>query len=131
MKVILLALFIMFIINSIKGMTRINKVILTEYAEENKLEIEQAKLYWRRMAHILLFLTAILYIWVSNVAGSPYIIIGSAIAIVLSGRGWVGALKAIEKGELISKPSFEGLYSIVFKGYIIYVLVMDILGITL
>jgi hypothetical protein len=127
MKVILLALFIGWALTSLRGLFKTSITSVKDEAEKAKKPEETVKNTWKALAFLTIFIIAGLYIWATSAVNTPYAIIGSAIAIVFALYGYGKAVKQIDGGQIVAGPSVAGLYSVIFKSYIVYELVRQIL----
>jgi hypothetical protein len=125
-KVILLALFIGWTLISIKGMLKKRVTNLQDEAEKQGVDVKKVQSTWKFSGLLLIFIVSGIYVLVSVFINTPYVIIGSAISIVFYMFGCGKAYAQIDKGEVISGPSFSGLYSVIFKSYIVYELVRSV-----
>lgn len=127
MLVILLMFFIWFILVDVKNLFKGTKVLnLKEETEKQNTSYNEYKGF-ATMVVILygLFLNSI-NIWAAVALDNPVVTIMAAVMVLLVFKGMLKTLKMIEKGNLVSSFSLTRIYSLVFDGYVLYLLVMMI-----
>lgn len=124
MMVILICLFIWFTFVDIKNLFSVKTFVVEKEAEKVNMTVDECKNKLVGLAFLWAIALNVVNIWAAAVLDKPVITVMAAVMVLLVFKNAFKLIKAVKDGVIVKRFSLARIYSLVFDGYVLYLLIM-------